>query len=76
VVCWSVSKRYKDRFYFRSLLVGDEGSERVHFGATHQAFAASSSEPAFEVIVLSDLLAFIEDPASEEARQKEYYRDD
>ena len=76
VVCWSVSKRYKDKFFFRSLLINDEGSERVHFGATHQAFQDSSSEMAFEVIVLKDLLNFIEDRVSEEARQKQYYRDE
>jgi hypothetical protein len=76
VVCWSVSPRYKDKYYFKSLLVGDEGSERVHFGATHQAFPESSSEMAFEVLVLKDLLAFIGDRASEEARQKHYYKDE
>jgi len=76
VVCWTASKRYKDKFFFRSLLVGDEGSERVHFGATHQAFVDSSAEPTFEVVVLKDLLNFIEDRASEEARQKQYYKDD
>jgi hypothetical protein len=76
VVCWSVSKHYKDKFFFRSLLINDEGSERVHYGATHQAFSDSSSEMAFEVLVLKDLLNFIEDRASEEARQKQYYKDD
>jgi hypothetical protein len=76
VVCWSVSPRYKDKYYFKSLLVGDEGSERVHFGATHQAFPESSSEMAFEVLVLKDLLAFIGDRTSEEARQKHYYKDE
>jgi hypothetical protein len=76
VVCWSVSSRYKDKYFFRSLLVGDEGSERVHFGATHQAFPESSSEMAFEVLVLKDLLAYIADRASEEVRQKHHYKDD
>lgn len=76
VVCWSVSPRYKDKYFFRSLLVGDEGSERVHYGATHQAFPESSSEMVFEVLVLKDLLAFIADRASEEARQKQYYKDE
>ncbi|KNZ32353.1 MAG: hypothetical protein AD742_11195 [Methylibium sp. NZG] len=76
VVCWSVSRRYQDKFFFRSLLIGDEGSERVHFGATHQAFAESSSEMVFEVLVLKDLLNFVADRAAEEARQKQYYKDD
>ncbi len=76
VVCWSASKRYKDKYFFKSLLVGDEGSERVHFGATHQAFSPSSQEMAFEVVVLKDLLAYLEDPLSEEARQKQLYKDE
>jgi hypothetical protein len=76
VVCWTASSHYRDKFFFRSLLVGDEGSERIHFGATHQAFTESSTELAFEVIVLKDLLNFVEDRASEEARQKQYYKDD
>jgi len=76
VVCWSASRRYKDKFYFKSLLVGDEGSERLHFGATHQAFTDSSSEMLFEVIVLKDLLGFIADRPAEEARQKQFYKDE
>lgn len=76
VVCWSASQRYRDKFYFRSLLVTDEGSERVHYGATHQAFPDSSSEMAFEVIVLKDLIGFLTDRTEEEARQKTYYKDD
>ncbi len=28
VVCWTVGKRYKARYYFQPLLVGDEGSSR------------------------------------------------
>lgn len=76
VVCWSCSPRYRDKFYFRSLLVADEGSERVHFGATHQAFADSASEMSFEVLVLKDLIGFLTDRSEEEARQKMYYKDE
>lgn len=76
VICWRASKRYKDKFFFKSLLVGDEGSERCHYGATHQAFPESAAEMAFEVIVLQDLLNFVADRASEEARQKLYYKDE
>ncbi len=76
VVCWRTSKRYKDRFFFKSLLVGDEGSERIHFGATHQAFSESSQDRRFEVIVLSDLLSYLRNPAEEEARQRQFYKDE
>lgn len=76
VVCWTASKRYKDRFFFRSLLVGDDESERICFGATHQAFSESSQDRRFEVMVLKDLLSYLANPAEEEARQRQYYKDE
>lgn len=76
VVCWSVGRSYRERFYFEPLLVGDEGSSRSFFGSTHQAYLAGShGQPLFEVIVLEDLVSWLQDPASEEARQKGKYRD-
>ena len=76
VVCWTTGKRYKARYYFQPLLVGDEGSSRQIFGSTHQVFATgSSNSPVFEVIVLEDLLSWLQDTTSEEARQKSAYRD-
>jgi hypothetical protein len=76
VVCWTAGSYYKSKFYLESLLVGDEGSSRQIFGATHQAFATGSQfTPAFEVIVLEDLLNWLKDPVGEEARQKSVYRD-
>lgn len=75
VVCWSVGSDYKDRFYLKPLLIGDEGGERIHYGATHQAFSESSQDLRFEVLVLKDLLAYLLNPADEEARQKILYQD-
>ena len=76
VVCWQVDKKFKERFYLQSLLVGDEGSAREFFGATHQAFAVGSgSHSSFEVIVVEDLLKWIQDPLDEEARQSREYKD-
>ncbi len=76
VVCWQVDKKFKERFYLQSLLVGDEGSAREVFGATHQVFAVGSgSHSSFEVIVLEDLLKWIQDPLDEEARQSREYKD-
>ena len=69
VVCWTAGSHYKEKFYLQSLLVGDEGSSREIFGATHQAFAAGSSQPAFEVLVVEDLLRWLQDSVAEEARQ-------
>ena len=71
VVCWSAGEQFRERFYLQSLLIGDEGSTRQIFGATHQAFSVGSQEqPAFELLILEDLIAWLQDPAGEEARQK------
>jgi hypothetical protein len=76
VVCWSAGNHYKSKFYLQPLLVGDEGSSRQIFGATHQGFATGSqSVPTFELLILEDLLNWLQDPATEEARQKLAYRD-
>jgi len=76
VVCWSPGKAYKEKFQFESLLVADEGSSRQCFGSTHHAYAVGAHDrPAFEVIVLEDLLAWLQNPADEEARQRSKYKD-
>lgn len=76
VVCWRAEKQWRERYYLNSLLVGDEGSGRLSFGATHQAFPDSGgSQPDFEVIILEDLLNFLTDPEGEAARQKIHYKD-
>lgn len=75
-VCWTAGTRHKERLYLRPLLVGVEGSNRTVFAATHQAFSVGGGQqPAFEVVILRDLLSFLSDPKKEEARQKSVYSD-
>jgi hypothetical protein len=75
VVCWSVRGNYKERFYIQSMLVGDEGSVRQIFGATHRVFSHGSNQPEFELIVLEDLMDWLQSPIDEEVRQKHHYGD-
>jgi hypothetical protein len=75
VVCWQCGRQYKERFYLQSLLIGDEGSNRQMYGATHQAFQVGSQQSAFEVLIVEDLLNWLRSPTDEEARQKRIYRD-
>jgi hypothetical protein len=56
-------------------LVGDEGSTRRIFGATHKAYQDASPSPAFEVLILEDLIRWFQDPTAEEARQRQAYRE-
>jgi hypothetical protein len=76
VVCWTAGKAFKEKFFFQSLLVGDEGSSRTCYAATHHAYSVGAPDrPAFEVIVLEDLLAWLQNPGDEEARQRSKYKD-
>jgi hypothetical protein len=76
VVCWSAQDQFKERFYLQPLLIGDEGSSRQIFGATHQVFSTGAQEhPVFELLILEDLIAWLQDPAGEEAKQKTRYRE-
>jgi hypothetical protein len=76
VVCWKAEKQFREKYYLSSLLVGDEGSSRQVFGATHQAFPdGGGQQPDFEVCILEDLLSFLQDPEAEEARQKLRYQE-
>jgi hypothetical protein len=76
VVCWKAGTHFREKFFFQPLLIGEEGSSRQIFGATHQAFTQGAhNQPAFEVLILEDLLNWLQDPTEEEARQKRAYRD-
>ena len=72
VVCWDMGQEYKERYVLRSYLVGDEGSTRTFFGATHAAFR--DGQRSFEIIWLSDLLAFLKDPETVRAKHKTTFR--
>jgi len=69
-ILWKVSGEAMSRTELRWLLIGRSGEVRQHYGATHLAYLTGSEEPAFEVIVLEDLVRFLADRNDEVARQK------
>lgn len=74
VVCWRATGGYESMLELKPLLVGEAAYDRVFFGSTHAAYrVAGASEPEFEVVILEDLLNYLLDPATEEARQKTLY---
>jgi hypothetical protein len=75
LVCWSAGKKFKERYYLESLLVGDEGSNREIYGSTHKAYPDGGSQPLFEIVILEDLIQFLANPEAEQARQKTVYSD-
>jgi len=70
-VCWSIGNEYKDSFSIRSYLVGDEGSTRQTFGATHALL--KERETVMEIICLKDLISYLRDKVSEEGAQRARY---
>jgi len=74
VVCWRAGDAFREKFFLKSLLVGDEGNDRKIFGSTHQAYITGGGMQ-FEVVILEDIIRFLVDPVSEEVRQRSLYRD-
>ena len=72
LVCWEMGSKTKSEFVVRSYLVGDEGSTRDCFGATHALY--QEREKRLEVICLKDLISYLHDSKSEAARQSQVYR--
>jgi hypothetical protein len=68
VVVWDLGAMGREKYVMRSYLVGDEGSTRNFFGATHAAFRGSVK--AFEIICLSDLVAYLHQPDAVIARHR------
>jgi hypothetical protein len=72
LVCWSFGRKIQEEFNISPYLVGDEGSVRQFFGATHAMY--QGREKRFEAICLEELIRFLEDPDAERARQKQRYQ--
>jgi hypothetical protein len=60
VVVWRLGDSFREKFVLRSYLIGDEGSTRQFYGATHAAFRGAVK--TFEVMCLSDLVAYLSQP--------------
>jgi Histidine kinase-, DNA gyrase B-, and HSP90-like ATPase len=74
VVCWTAGNTHQELISLQPYFVGNSGAARQVYGATHAAYrVGGGDEPLFEVIVLKDLLAYLLDPAAEEARQRSRY---
>ncbi|MGD9502513.1 MAG: ATP-binding protein [Methyloceanibacter sp.] len=71
LVCWQISAKTKQEFAISSFLIGDEGSLRMFFGATHALY--QGREKRMEVVCLSDLVSYLRDPEAEIARQRQLF---
>jgi hypothetical protein len=72
-ICWELCEKWKADFEVLSFLDKDNVHHREFHGVTHQLSHGVSRAPAFQVIVLKDLLAFIVDLIAESDRQRQAY---
>ena len=74
-ICWELGTKWREHFSILSLLDDDNVHHRAFHGISHVLSHAVSGATAFSVIALKDLVAYVEDPKKESARQKARYAD-
>ena len=72
VVAWESGDRYRDNYIIESLLIeGNEGLRRYH-GVTHHLHDANTNEYVCDVILLKDLILYLNDKEQAAALQDSY----
>lgn len=69
-VCWELGSDWKEDFECTSLLLSDNIAHREYHGLTHQLYSSTSR---IDVIVLSELVEYLEDYDQSQITQKERY---
>lgn len=73
VVVWETGDDYQGNYYITSLLNEDNLSERQYHGVTHIMTNQNTGQKEMELIVLKELISYLNDPESEIKNQKEKY---
>ena len=73
VVVWETGEDYIGQFEIMSLLVPENLSDRQYHGVTHTMTNLSSGQREMDLIVLKELVQFLNDPEGETKRQIEKY---
>ena len=72
VVAWEAGERYKDNYIIESLLIaGNEGLRRYH-GVTHHLHDANTNEYVCDLILLQDLILYLNDKNESDILQETY----
>lgn len=72
-VVWEMGEKWKEMFDVTSYLVEEHVHHRNIHGTTHSFQNSMSGVPAFQAIVLSDLISYLINKEDEEVRQRELY---
>ena len=73
VVVWETGDLYQHNYYILSLLDEDNLSERQYHGVTHVIQNHQTSAREMDLIVLSELVDYLNDPKGAAQRQKKKY---
>jgi hypothetical protein len=68
-ICWQLGEKWRSHFDILSYLDNENLHHRQFHGITHHFSHAVSGLPAFSLIVLSDLIAYLTDQDKESTRQ-------
>lgn len=72
VVAWEAGTRYKDNYFIESLLVDGNESLRQYHGVTHCLRVASSGSYVFDIILLKDLILYLNKSDESKVLQDSY----
>jgi hypothetical protein len=73
VVVWETGSSYQQNYHIVTLLDEDNLAERQYHGVTHVIQDYQSSQRIMDMIVLSELIEYLNDPAQTAIRQKAKY---
>lgn len=73
VVVWATGNDYQGNYHITSLLDEDNLSDRQYHGVTHIMTNTNTGQREMDLVVLEELVSFLNDQESEIARQKKKY---
>ena len=72
-VVWNTGDTYKERYGITSLLVPENADQREYHGVTHLLCDLDSGTKHCDLIVLGELIDYLNDPVTSAAKQREKY---
>ncbi len=72
-VAWTTGEQYKEKYGIVSLLLPENADQRQYHGITHVLVDLESGAKYCEMIILSELIAFLNDPEAAAAEQRIKY---
>jgi len=72
VIAWKAGEQYKKSFIIQSLLIEDNIQLRQYHGVTHKLFDISTNESVADLILLEDLILYLNDPEISYIDQEKY----